>query len=440
MLAVGDGRAEDPVGPAPDELAGEGVQRVGAAVAGPRRARCVATAARTGGEVDEPVDDARCPVDGGRGLEPPEPVAGSGVEGHELSVVGADVHALAPDGRPRVDVVPGPLRPQQPAAGRAERVERPVRVPDEDPAVRDRRRGVEELPAAEAGERLCPPLDPACPSVERVEAASVGSEVDLSVRERRRAVDLCVGGEPPAGLARVDVDRVELVVPRPCVERLADDERRRLEDAGPVPPDDLPRPGSHGDDHPRLASRVPVARQRLHPGVVDDAVRHRRRGGRTVVEAALPDDLPGPVVEGVEAASLVRDVEPAVRDRRRELEDMAGLERPPEAERRAQLEVGRGVCALDAQAVRGPREPQDDAPRPRSLRRLRLLGRDELLGRRAALVVDRAFLVEVDAGKESGDDRRDGDPGKGEESVPVHGLRTTTVAESRRSNTSTTSA
>ena len=372
-------------------------------------------------------------------LEAPEPIAGGGVERHELAVVRADVDALSPDGGRRVDVVPRPLRPQCPAAGGAERVERPVRVPDEYPAVRDRRRRVEELAPAEPRERACPPAQPPRPGVERVEAAAVGPEIDLSVRKRRRAVDLGVGGERPARLAGVDVDRVELMVPGARVERLADDERRRLEDAGAVPPDDLPGAGSHRHDHPRLAARESVARERLHPRVVDDAVGHRRRGGRAVVEAALPDDLPGAVVEGIEAASLVRQVEAAVRDRGRKLEDVARLERPAEAERRAQPEVGGGVRPLDAETVRRPREAEHDAAGTRRLRRLRRLRGHELLGRGAALVLDRPLLVEVDAREEPRDDGGDGDAGEGEEAVAVHGLRTTTVAESRRSNTSTTS-
>ena len=225
MLAVGDGGTEDSVGPAPDELPGEGVQGVGAAVAAPGRPGGVAATAGAGGEVDETVDDARRAVDRGRGLEAPQPVPGRRVERHELTVVRADVDPLPPDRGRRVDVVAGALGPQQPAARGTEGVERAVRVPDEHAAVRDRRRGVEELAAPEAGERLSAPAKASRAGVQRVDAAAVRSEVDLSVRERRRAVDLGVGGERPAGLAGVDVDRVELVVPRSDVERLAHDER-----------------------------------------------------------------------------------------------------------------------------------------------------------------------------------------------------------------------
>lgn len=439
MLAVGDGRAEDPVGPAPDEPPGQRIQRVGPAVARARRAGRVAPAARTGGEVHEPVDHARRAVDRGRRLEAPEPVAGRGVERHELAVVGADVDALPPDGRGRVDVVPRPLRPEQPAARGAEGVEGPVGVPDEDPPVRDRRGRVEELAPAEARLRLRAPAEPSGAGVERVEAPAVGAEVDVPVGEGGRAVDLGVCRERPAGLARVDVDRVQLVVPRARIERLADHERRRLEDPGAVAPDELPGPGRHRDDLPGLAPREAVARQRLHPRVVDDPVGDRGGRSRAVVEAPLPDDLPGAVVERVEAPSLVCDVEAAVRDRRRKLEHVAGLERPAEAERRAELEVGGRVRPLHAQPVGGPRQPEDDPPRPRRLRRLLRLGRHELLRRRAALVVDRPLLVQPDAGEEARDDGRDGDAGEREGTVPGHGLRTTTSAVSRRPETSTTS-
>lgn len=378
MLAVGDGRAEDAVRPAPDQLSGPRVQRVRPSVATPGRPGGVAAAARAGGEVNEAVDHARRAVDGGGGLEAPESVPRPRVEGHELSVVRTDVHPLPPDGGGGVDVAARALRPQKSSARGAEGVERPVGVPDEDPAVGDRRRGIEVLPAAEAGQGPGPPAQPAGPCVERVDAAAVRSEIDHAVREGRGAVDLVVGRERPPRLAGVDVDGVELVVPRARVERLTDDEWRRLEDAGSVPPDDLSRPRRHCDDHSGLVARKAVAGQRLHPRVVDDPVRDGRRRRRAVVEPALPDDLPRAVVERVEPASLLRDVQPAVRNGGRKLEDVARLECPAKAERRAQLEVGRGVRPLDAEPIRRPREAKDDTARARRLRRLLCLRRDEL--------------------------------------------------------------
>ena len=378
-------------------------------------------------------------MDRGRRLEAPQPVSGRRVEGHELAVVGADVDALAPDRGGGIDVVPGPLRPQQPPARGAEGVERAVRVSDENPAVSDRRRRIEELAAAEAGERLGAPDLPAGPRVERVEAAAVGAEVDLPVGERRRAVDLVVGGERPAGLPGVDVDRVEPVIPRPDVEGLADDERRGLEHARPVAPDDLPGPGRHRHDLSGLVSGVPVAGQRLHPRVVDDAVGDGGRGGRAVVELPLPDHLAGAVVKGVEAPALLRDVQAAVRDRRWELEHMTCLERPAQPERRAELEVLGRVRPLNAEAVRRPGQAEDDATRTRRLGSLRLLRRHEFDRGRAALVLDRRLLMEPDAGQEAWDRRGERDAGDGEDPVAVHGLRTTTIAVSRRPATSTTS-
>ena len=378
-------------------------------------------------------------MDRRRRLEAPDPVAGSRVERHEHAVIGADVDAAPPDRGRRVDVVAGALGPQQPSARGAEGVERAVRVPDEHTAVRNRGRGVEELAAPEAGERLRAPAQASSPCVHRVHAAAVGTEVDLPVGERRRAVDLGVGGERPPGLAGVDVDRVELVVPRPDVERLADDERGRLEHAGPVPPDDLPRAGRHGDDHPGLAPREAVARQRLHPRVVDDAVRDSRRGRGAVVEPPLPDDLPRPVVEGVETPALLRDVEAAVGDRGRELEHVAGPERPAKPEGRPETEILRGMRPLDAETVRGPRQAEDDAPRPWRLGGFSLLRRHELLGGGAPLVLDRRFPVKPHAGEEAGHGRSERDAGDREDPVAVHGLRTTTRAASRLPETSTTS-
>jgi hypothetical protein len=275
VLAVGHDGREDTVGEAPPEPAVACVEGVRTAVALLRIARGHAPAARAGGEVDEAVHHGRRTMNRRGGGEPPDPVTGCGAEGVEVAVVGSDVDPAVPDGGRRVDVGAGPLRPEQPSARRAERVQRPVRVADEDPAVRDRRRRVEELAPAEAGERLGPPAQPAGAGVDCIETAAVGAEVDLPVRERGRAVDLVVGRERPARLAGVDVDRVEPVVPRAGVERLADDERRRLEDARPVPPDDFSGPRGHGGDHSRLAAREAVAGQRLHPRVVDDPVGDR---------------------------------------------------------------------------------------------------------------------------------------------------------------------
>lgn len=443
MAAVRDSGAEHAVGPAPDEFPRHGVQGVGAAVPLLRIPGSDAPAPRAGGEVDQAVDDAGSPVDRRGRFEAPDPVTGPGVERHEVAVVGSDVHTPLPDGGRGVDVRAGALGPQEPSARGAERVERSVGVPDEDPAVGDRRRRVEELTAAEPRERLRPPAQPSGARVERVEAPAVGAEIHHSVRERRRAVDLMVGRERPARLSGVDVDRVELVVPGTRVQRLADDERRGLEDTGPVAPDDLPRPGRHRGDHPRLAPREPAAgsaHQRLHPRVVDDPVGDRRRGRRAATEAALPDDLSCPVVDRVEATPLLREVEAPVRDRRRELEHVACLERPAQPVGRAQLEVRGRVCPLHAEAVRRPREAENDSARARSLGRLGRLSGDELLGGRAALILDRAFLVEPDTDEKTRHHRGDRKADQQQEPPCAHRRRTTTSAESRRPETSTTSA
>ena len=439
MLAVGDGGTEHPVGPAPDELPGERVQGVGATVAAPGRPGGVAAAAGAGGEIDETVDDARRAVDRGGGLEAPKPVPGRRVERHELTVVRADVDPLPPDRSRRVDVVAGALGPQQPSARSAEGVQGAVGIPDEHAAVRDGRRRVEELAAPEACQCLRAPAQPPSAGVDRVDAAAVRAEVDLSVREGRRAVDLGIRGERPAGLAGVDVDRVELVIPRADVKRLPDHQRRGLEHSRPVAPDDLSGASRHRHHQSGLVPREPVAGQRLHPRVVDDAVGDRRRGGGAVVEPPLPDHLAGAVVDGEEPPALLGEVQAAVSDRGRKLEHVARLERPAQPERRAELEVLGRVRALHPQAVRRPREAEDDAARPRRLGCLCLLRRHELLRGRAALVLDRRLLVEPHAGQEAGDRGGERDAGDGEDPVPVHGLRTTTTAASRRPETSTTS-
>ena len=236
---------------------------------------------------------------------------------------------------------------------------------------------------------------------------------------------------------------MQLVVPRAGVERLADDERRRLEDPGPVPPDDLPCSRGHCGDHPRLAARVPAAgssHERLHPGVVDDPVRNRRRGRGAVLEAALPDGLPRPMMDGVEASALLGEIEATVGDRRRELENVARLERPAEPIGRPKLEIRRRVRSLHAQAVRRPREAEDDPTRARRLGRVVLLRGDELHGRRTPLVLDRALVVNPDADEQAGDDDRDSEAHEKQYAPGAQRLRTTTRAESRRPPTSMRSA
>jgi len=114
-----------------------------------------------------------------------------------------------------------------------------------------------------------------------------------------------------------------------------------------------------------------------------------------VVEPAVPDDLSGAVVDGVEPSPLLREVQPSVCDRGRELEHVLRLEHPAEAKGRLQFEVCRRVGALNLEAVRRPREAQDDPPRTLLLRRL--LRRHELLGGGALDVFDRGLVVEPEA-------------------------------------------
>src|SRR4029078_11686996 len=152
-----------------------------------------------------------------------------------------------------------------------------------------------------------------------------------------------------------DPVRVQVVIPRPEVEGLADQERRRLHRAGPHAPVLLAVPRVERDHEPARARLVLAARELVHVRLVDDAVRDRRRRGRAVLEVLRPDDLPGARVERVEAALLLRDVDLAVRDRGRELDVRVRLQLPEAVEGRAEaVPVRRQVRALHVIAVGRP--------------------------------------------------------------------------------------
>jgi hypothetical protein len=138
----------------------------------------------------------------------------------------------------------------------------------------------------------------------------------------------------------------------------------------------------------------------VHDGLVDDALADRGRGGLAPLRVLPPVDLPRLGVEREEEALLLRQVQPAVADRGRELERVVGVDRPQPAVGRPVV-VGGDVPPGVVVAVR--------RPRPRVLllgRRLRLLrlGGHELLGRGAALL-DRLVLLVVDvrAGRDHDD-------------------------------------
>jgi hypothetical protein len=123
--------------------------------------------------------------------------------------------------------------------------------------------------------------------------------------------------------------------------------------------------------------------------------RDRGRRGDAAADVELPRALPGLRVHGEHHARVVREVEPAVGDRGRELEQLARAEEPDAAVGRPQI-VGADAVALGVVAVERPRDLVERALRRRRRGRLwlLLLGRDELLGRGAANVGGLLALVE----------------------------------------------
>src|SRR5919202_1955602 len=113
-----------------------------------------------------------------------------------------------------------------------------------------------------------------------------------------------VGVEPPeqarARERTADVECVDMVIPRAEVEGAVDEQRRRLDRARVVAPEDPPAhraaalvADAHRDDEAALGARVAMTGPRLHVRLVDDAVRDRRRGG-----GAMPEVLPPATVSG----------------------------------------------------------------------------------------------------------------------------------------------
>ena len=376
------------VGESPDRIAVAGVQRPRSArpdLDAPQPAHAAPPAR---GEVDEAGEHRGSSGDRGRRTEPPARGACSGVERDEVPVPGPDEDGLPPDSRSRVDVRPHLPRPQEVTAARTERVHRPIRVPDVDAPVGDRRRRVEVLPPAEARERGRVPALLSGLGVDAVDAPAARCDNDQATRPRRRRHDLVVRGERPLqerpALA-ADPVRVQVPVPGAEIEHLPDEQRRRLDRAGAHAPVLLAVARVPGDHEPGGARLVLPAGQVVHVALVDDALRDRRRRRGAVREMLRPDDLPGPSVERVKAALLLRDVHLPVRDRRRELDIGARLQLPEPVVRRPEAEPGRReVRPLRVVAVRRPLLAR---ARPvAALRRLpRLVGpqRARELGRRA---------------------------------------------------------
>src|SRR6266496_2630575 len=110
-------------------------------------------------------------------------------------------------------------------APRAEGVDGPVGVADEDTAVRDGRRRVEVLATPETGERGGVPAHAPVPCVDPIDAAAARRDVNGAARVGRRGDDLVVGTEGPADARpalAAQLEGIEPVVPGTEVERLAD--------------------------------------------------------------------------------------------------------------------------------------------------------------------------------------------------------------------------
>src|SRR5919198_316441 len=85
----------------------------------------------------------------GRSRAAPDRATRRRVVSDEVAVVGSDDHLAPPNCCRRIDVRPSVTRPEQMSCALPEDIERSVRVPDEDPTVRESRRRVEVLPPVE---------------------------------------------------------------------------------------------------------------------------------------------------------------------------------------------------------------------------------------------------------------------------------------------------
>ena len=342
-------------------------------------------AAAAGREVDEPRQHRRRPGDRRGGAEAPAGVARASVERDKVAVPGADEDRLPPDGGRSVDVGTDLPCPEQVTAAGPERVDRAVGVTDEDAPVADRRRRVEVLAAAEPGERAGVPALPPRARIDAVHGAAARGDEDRVLPVRRRRDDLVVRGEGPAdqrATLAAQTQRIELVVPGAEIERAADDERRRLHRAGVEAPVLVPGSRVPRDHEAARSARMLLARQRVHVGLVHDALADRRRGSRAPGKVPRPDDLPGARVERVEPALLLGHVDLAVGDRGRKLDVGTRLQLPEAVVGRAQRGPrGSEVRALDVVAVGRP-----SLLVPRSRVRLLLLRLDRLAQHRRELL------------------------------------------------------
>ena len=260
----------------------------------------------------------------------PANLAGLRVERVEVLVLGADVDGrvglrrVGDRGR-RVDPVAGRVAPEQLAGVLVERVDAAVDRAQVDAPEGDRRGRVDGPAAAEAealGARL--PDVGAARGAQREHLAGVVGAVEDAVVERQPALDRAGGVHLPVGLAGLAIERED-------VARLAADDhvgcRRRsarsrcARGAG----------SARAACRPWRASPAPRPRRRrgaLQGDRVDHAVRVGGGGGAETADVLLPLDLALVGAERVEERVLVLEVERALGDDRRELEQLAGLKAP----------------------------------------------------------------------------------------------------------------
>ena len=145
------------------------------------------------------------------------------------------------------------------------------------------------------------------------------------------------------------------MVPGAEIERVADEQRRRLDHSGVESPEQVAAIRIPREDETSSACLVRPARLAVHERLVDDAVLNRRRGGDAVIEAPHPDALAAARLDDVEGSLLLRDVEISVRDRGRKLDVALRLQLPEPVVRRADPPGKRcQVRALRVVPVRRP--------------------------------------------------------------------------------------
>jgi hypothetical protein len=262
----------------PDRVAGASVERERPSWATGHPSQMPLREPAIGREVDEAVEDSRRAHDPTGRMEAPAEVAGARVDCREVPVPGPDVHHVPPDRGRRVDVGPRLTGPEQVPGRRPERVDGPVCVADEDASVGNGGGGVEVLTPAEPGERLrVPALTPGA-RAEGKDAAAVRPDVDGPVRVGRRADDLVVDLVAPdqAMPLPAHVERIDPAVPCSEVENASDEQRRRLDRAGPEAPFDAAGLRVERDDAPAGARRVLHAGPVVHQREVDRSARDRR--------------------------------------------------------------------------------------------------------------------------------------------------------------------